>query len=106
MPAHGGRSVQQLQFGGNLMPDGVSAPVIGPSAILPRGYLWLAPIWYLAAAAALALSPWPPIWFRITAAAGLLCALIVFLLALNSITTRAFAVRSEERRVGKECRSR
>jgi hypothetical protein len=77
------------------MPDGVSAPVIGPSAILPRGYLWLAPIWYLAAAAALALSPWPPMWFRITAAAGLLCALIVFVLALSSITTRAFAARPE-----------
>lgn len=77
------------------MPDGVSATVIGPSAILPRGYLWLAPIWYLAAAAALALSPWPPAWFRITAAAGLLCALIVFVLALNSITTRSFAASPE-----------
>ncbi len=77
------------------MPDGVSAPVIGPSAILPRGYLWLAPIWYLGAAAALAFSHWPPIWFRITAAAGLLCALIVFVLALNSVTTRAFAAGQE-----------
>jgi hypothetical protein len=77
------------------MQDGLSAPVIGPSAILPRGYLWLAPIWYLAAAAALAVSPWPPIWFRISAAAGLLGALIVFVLALNSITTRAFAASQE-----------
>jgi hypothetical protein len=72
------------------MQDGLSAPVIGPSAILPRGYLWLAPIWYLAAAAALAVSRWPPIWFRIAAVAGLLGAMIVFVLAVNAVTTRAF----------------
>lgn len=73
------------------MQDGLAAPVIGPSAILPRGYLWLAPIWYLAAAAVLAMSHWPPMWFRITAAGGLLGAMIVFVLALSSITTHAFA---------------
>src|SRR5215510_1971431 len=75
-----GRSVRHQQFGGNPMQDGLSAPVIGPSAILPRGYLWLAPIWYLIAAMALALSPWPPMWFRITAAAGLFTAMLVFVL--------------------------
>jgi hypothetical protein len=73
------------------MQDGLSAPVIGPSAILPRGYLWLAPIWYLAAAAALALSHWPPVWFRLAAGAGLLGAMIVFVLAVSAVTTRAFA---------------
>jgi hypothetical protein len=77
------------------MQDGLYVPVIGPSAILPRGYLWLAPIWYLAIAAALVLSPWPPIWFRAAAGAGLLGALIVFVLALNSITTHAFAANAE-----------
>jgi len=73
------------------MQDGLSAPVIGPSAILPRGFLWQAPIWYLLVFAVLAVSPWPPIWFRLTAEAGLLGAMIVFLLAVNAITTRAFA---------------
>lgn len=77
------------------MQDGLYAPVIGPSAILPRGYLWLAPIWYLASAAALALSRWPPAWFRLTAAAGLFGAMIVFILVLNSITTHAFAATAE-----------
>src|SRR5690348_3269935 len=64
---------------GRSMQDGLYVPVIGPSAILPRGYLWLAPIWYLVIAAALAVSPWPPIWFRLTAAAGLPGAMIVFI---------------------------
>jgi len=77
------------------MQDGMYIPVIGPSAILPRGYLWLAAIWYLAIAAALTLSPWPPIWFRAAAGVGLLLALIVFVLALNAITTHAFAANAE-----------
>lgn len=77
------------------MQDGLYVPVIGPSAILPRGYLWLAPIWYLGIAAALALTPWPPMWFRGAAAAGLLGSLIVFVLVLSSITTHAFAANAE-----------
>jgi hypothetical protein len=77
------------------MQEGLTAPVIGPSAILPRGYLWLAPIWYVGVAAALALSHWPPMWFRITAAAGLFTAMLVFLLVLNSITTQAFTATGE-----------
>ncbi len=77
------------------MQDALSAPVIGPSAILPRGYLWLAPIWYLIVVGALALSRWPPLWFRLTAAAGLLLALIVFVSVLNSITTHAFTATQE-----------
>ncbi len=77
------------------MQEGLYVPVIGPSAILPRGYLWVTPIWYLVLAAALALSPWPPVWFRLTAAAGLLGAMIVFILVVNSITTHAFGVNAE-----------
>jgi hypothetical protein len=77
------------------MQDGLYVPVIGPSAILPRGYLWLAAVWYLGIAAALALSPWPPIWFRAATAAGLLGALIVYVAALSSITTHAFAANAE-----------
>ena len=77
------------------MQDGLTAPVIGPSAILPRGYLWLAPIWYLIIVGALALSRWPPLWFRLTAASGLLLAMIVFVLVLNSVTTHAFRASQE-----------
>jgi hypothetical protein len=77
------------------MQDGLTAPVIGPSAILPRGYLWLAPIWYLGVAAALALSPWPPIWFRVTAAAGLFTAMLIFVFVLSSITTHAFTATGD-----------
>src|SRR5260221_13510898 len=77
------------------MQDRLAAPVLGRSALRPRGYLWLAPIWYLIVVGALALSGWPPLWFRLTAAAGLLLAMIVFVLVLNSITTHAFTATQE-----------
>jgi hypothetical protein len=77
------------------MQDGLSAPVLGPSAILPRGFLWQTPIWYLLVAGVLALSRWPPIWFRLTAGVGLTVAMIVFLTAVNAITTRAFSANEE-----------
>jgi len=73
------------------MQDGLSAPVLGPSAILPRGFLWQTPIWYLLIAGVLAVSRWPPIWFRLTAGVGLTGAMIVFLLAVNGISTHAFS---------------
>lgn len=81
------------------MQDGVSAPVIGPSAILPRGYLWMAPIWFLVVTGALAASPWP-IWFRLTAVVGLLASVVVFVMALSSITTHAFIADDEGVRLG------
>ncbi len=88
------------------MQDSLSAPVIGPSAILPRGFLWQTPIWYLLVAGVLAISRWPPVWFRLTAAAGLLGAMIVFLLAVNAITTRAFAADQDGVDLGLPVRSR
>jgi hypothetical protein len=87
------------------MQDGVSAPVIGPSAILPRGYLWTEPVWYLIVAAMLVISPWP-VWFRGTAVAGLFAAVIVFLIALNSITTHCFSADGDGVRLGLPATSR
>jgi hypothetical protein len=73
------------------MPEGLSAPVVGPSTIFPRGYLWLAPFWYAVALALLAAARWLPSYFRITAAAGLLLAMLTFVCVLSLISARAFA---------------
>jgi hypothetical protein len=70
--------------------EGLSVPVSGPSTIFPRGYLWLAPFWYAVVIAALGMSSWPPLWFRLTAAGGLLIALVTFVTVLSSISVRAF----------------
>lgn len=87
------------------MQDGVTAPVIGPSAILPRGYLWTAPIWYLVVAALLVVSPWP-IWFRATSVIGLFLAVIIFVLVVNSITTHSFSADPDGVRLGLPSSSR
>ncbi len=87
------------------MQDGVSAPVIGPSAILPRGYLWMTPIWFIVVVAALVVSPWP-IWFRLTAVVGLLASVVVFVIAISSITTHAFIADDEGVRLGLPASSR
>jgi hypothetical protein len=82
------------------MLEGLCAPVIGPSTILPRGYLWLAPIWYAVAAVALIAGHWPPLWFRLTAAAGLLGAMLTLVLALSRLTIKAFSADSAGVRIG------
>lgn len=82
------------------MQEGLSAQVSGPSTILPRGYLWIAPIWYLIVLAALELSHWPPLWFRLSAAGGLLIATVTFVVALSTISIRAFAADQAGVRLG------
>jgi hypothetical protein len=72
------------------MQDGLSARVAGSSTIFPRGYLWQAPVWYAIAAAWLALSRWPPLWFRMSAVAGLLGATLTFLAVVSSVSINAF----------------
>jgi hypothetical protein len=79
---------------------GLSAHVAGTSALFPRGYLWIAPLWYAAAAIVLAIAPWPPVWFRLGAAAGLLLALITFLAVLSSVSITAFGVDQGGIRLG------
>jgi hypothetical protein len=79
--------------------EGVSVPVAGPSVIFPRGYLWLVPIWFAAAAGWLYLTKWP-LWFRADAAAALLIALITLVAAINSLTFRAFSADRTGVRLG------
>ncbi len=79
--------------------EGVSVPVVGPSAIFPRGYLWFAPIWTAAALGWLYLTKWP-LWFRADAAAALLITLITLLTAINSLTFKAFSADRAGIRLG------
>jgi hypothetical protein len=82
------------------MQEGLSARVAGPSTIFPRGYLWQAPLWYGAAAAALALSRWPPLWYRASAEAGLLIAMLTMVSVLSALSARAFRVDQTGVRLG------
>ncbi|HVB42256.1 MAG TPA: hypothetical protein VNF47_06040 [Streptosporangiaceae bacterium] len=88
------------------MPESISAPVIGPSTILPRGYLWLAPLWYTIATAGLALTRWLPVWFRLDAAAGLILAMVTFLVVIASVSVHGFAADESGVRLGLPSQSR
>jgi hypothetical protein len=79
--------------------EGLSLPVAGPSVIFPRGYLWSAPVWFLAAAGAIYLSKWP-LWFRADLVAGLLISLMVFISVICSLSFRAFSVDKAGIRLG------
>jgi hypothetical protein len=71
--------------------EGLSVPVVGPSTIFPRGYLWQAPLWYAAALAVLLTAGWLPLFFRVSAVAGLTIAMATLIGVLCSITARAFS---------------
>lgn len=79
--------------------DGLSVPVVGPSVIFPRGYLWFAPFWAAVALAGLAVSKWPW-WIKADAAGALLFTLIVLLSAGSNLTFRAFAADRAGIRLG------
>lgn len=72
------------------MQDTLSARVAGSSTIFPRGYIGQAFVWYAAVAAWLALSKWPPLWFRMSAVAGLLVATLTFAAVISSLSITAF----------------
>lgn len=79
--------------------EGVSVPVVGPSAIFPRGYLWFVPLWVAAACGWLYLTKWP-LWFRADCAAALLLGMIIALGAISSLTFRAFSADRAGIRIG------
>jgi len=72
------------------MQDGFTAPVVGPSTIFPRGFLWQVPLWYGAAIIAIVVTRWLPFWYRLTAAGSLLFAMLIFLSVMSVFSTRAF----------------
>ena len=87
--------------------EGLSVPVGGPSVIFPRGYLWLAPIWFAAAAAVLGLGLRRfPLWVRADAAGGLFLSMIIFIVAASSLSFRAFAADRAGVRLGLPASSR
>lgn len=82
------------------MNESFSAQVRGPSATLPRGYLWLVPVWCAATAAALWIAVReisghkPPMWFVGSALGGILIGFCMLLGVLA--TARHFAFRADQ----------
>ena len=75
-----------------------TALVRGSSAIFPRGFLWLIPIWYVAIAAAIRYKDRAPLWYEPMrwyepiALGALLLAALTLLVVLSTIRNNAFLV--------------
>jgi len=75
-----------------------TALVRGSSAIFPRGFLWLIPIWYVAIAAAIKFKDRAPLWYEPMrwyepiALGALLLAALTLLVVLSTIRNNAFLV--------------
>jgi hypothetical protein len=73
-----------------------AALVRGSSAIFPRGFLWLIPIWYVAIAAAIKFKDRAPLWYEPMrwyepiALGALLLAALTLIVVLSTIRNNAF----------------
>jgi hypothetical protein len=67
-----------------------AALVKGPSAIFPRGFLWLIPVWYAAVAVLLEKKGKTPSWYGPAALAGLFIAATTLLAVLATMRNNAF----------------
>lgn len=66
------------------------ALVRGSSAIFPRGYLWLIPVWYAVAAAAMEIKGQMPSWYCDFALGALLLATLTLVAVLSTLRSNAF----------------
>ena len=80
------------------MENRYTALVRGSSAVFPRGFLWLIPIWYVAIAAAAKLKSRAPLWYepmrwyQPIALGALLLAALTLIVVLSTIRNNAFLV--------------
>jgi hypothetical protein len=69
-----------------------AALVRGPSAILPRGYLWLIPLWYAAIAVVAEVKGKLPLWYGLCALTATALAVLTLMAVLATLRSNAFMV--------------
>ena len=72
------------------MENRYTALVRGSSAVFPRGYLWLIPVWYVVIAAAIKVKGRAPTWYEPIALGALLLAALTLLAVLSTLRNNAF----------------
>jgi hypothetical protein len=68
----------------------VTALVRGSSAIFPRGFLWLIPVWYVVIAVLIRVKGRAPAWYEPIALGALLVGALTLLVVLSTIRNNAF----------------
>jgi hypothetical protein len=69
-----------------------AALVRGPSAIFPRGYLWLIPLWYAAIAVLAYVKGKLPLWYALCALPAATLAVLTLVAVLATLRSNAFLV--------------
>jgi hypothetical protein len=69
-----------------------AALVRGPSAIFPRGYLWLIPLWFAAIAALAYVKGKLPLWYAVCALPAATLAVLTLIAVLATLRSNAFQV--------------
>jgi len=64
--------------------------VRGSSAVFPRGYIWLIPLWYAVIAAVIEFKGHSPTWYLPIALGGLLVATMTLVVVLSTMRNNAF----------------
>jgi hypothetical protein len=72
-----------------------AALVRGPSPVLPRGSLWIIPIWYVVVAGLIEYFGRFPRWYSLVALAGLAAALVIQLAVLATMRSNAFVADAD-----------
>jgi hypothetical protein len=69
-----------------------AALVRGSSAVFPRGYVWLIPLWYAALALLAEAKDKPPSWYALCALAATAIAVLTLIAVLATLRSNAFQV--------------
>jgi len=77
-----------------------AALVKGSSAVFPRGFGWLIPVWYAAIVAVVKLKAQPPSWYAPYALGATLLAVLLLLTVLATMRNNAFVADGDGVRLG------
>jgi hypothetical protein len=72
-----------------------AALVRGSSAVFPRGYIWLIPLWYAAIAFLADAKGKPPSWYALCALAATALAVLTLIVVLATLRSNAFQADSD-----------
>ena len=72
------------------MENRYAALVRGPSAIFPRGYLWLIPLWYAVLVGLAEFKDRPPSWYGLIALGATATAVLILIAVLATLRSNAF----------------
>lgn len=89
-----------MHYGEAVVGNRYAALVKGSSAIFPRGFLWLIPVWYTAIAVLIKVKVKPPAWYAPYALGATLLAALTLIAVLSTMRNNGFVADDGGIRLG------